>query len=167
MTDDVFDPHVRIPEIARKHHRRTDVITLDDLVQAMWLEWVEGAAYRETASPQKLYGWMTRVAKTTAQRERVDYMYFTGEYCYTPGTVRNLLETVVWCAAEDCRDIEARADIREQVKQLPHKQKLALFKRYATGTRLSNAENSYVSRAVETITLRLNENITMIKNKVE
>lgn len=160
---DLFDPEKEIPIIARKHHRHTDVITLDDLIQEMWLEWCSDPDYRERATQNQLRGWMVRVAKTAAQKERVDYMHFTGQFEYTPGMVRNLLETAVFAAGEDCRDQDARLDVLVELRRLPYKQREAVFKRYATNTRLSGTETSRVSRAVDTITIRLNEKLPTIR----
>ena len=96
------------------------------------------------------------------KQARIDYMYATGAFLYTPSIVRRCLESVVFCPESEARDIEARADITEAMERLPGGQKAAIYKKFALNEPLTRpGEKTAESRGVADITHRLNTGLRL------
>lgn len=151
-----------VNEIASQEWKRSALYELDDVVQAIWLHMMEHWKDYEEASVPLTRHMVRRAAKAFCEKQRVDYMYAMGAYLYTPALVRRYLETVVWCAPENCPDVDARVDLTEALGKLSTVQHAAIYKKYALKEPLTTpGERTAESRGVSAITNRLNTGLRL------
>ena len=151
-----------VVQVASREWNNSHIFELDDVVQAVWLHVMEQWHQYEKAEDRLRFHMARRAAREYCSKQRIDYMYATGAFLYTPGMVRRYLEEVVWCPPKDCIDLEARADISEAYSHLPRGQKAAIYKKFALKeTLITPAEKSAESRGVEAITHRLNTGLRL------
>lgn len=150
-------PEQLIEEAVGKVSRRGNLMERDELESEAWIVWLE----RLSTSPysySQCVSILVRELKTILRTERATLMYFRGNFVYTPAMVRAYMENVVWDDITECADVDARLDLQGSIDKLPCGQQKALFKRYGLkDTKLSKAEKVNVSRAVEMVTIRLNQ----------
>lgn len=171
MTDGFF---LQYQELAAKtafsEWKKSPVFAMDDVEQAIWEHVVGNWKYYAVADEENVGKFMTRAARGYVRKERVDYMYFTGAFVYTPKIVAAFLETCAWKPLEEVPDVDARVDVREAFEILRDKapsQAQAVFKRYALGEELSAAEQKNVSRGVESLTHRLNSGLRLQAESID
>jgi hypothetical protein len=102
-----------------------------------------------------------RLARQFLATERIDYMYFTGGFVYTPSQVQHALATSTWSDASEAPDVDARADMHSAWRRLTPVQQNAVYKRYGLNmpvSELTSAERSAAYRGVDEITQYLNRN---------
>jgi hypothetical protein len=152
-----------VMDVASGEWKNSNIFSIDDVAQAVWLHMMENWERHYAGADEALMKHMARrAARGYCKAQRIEYMYSTGAYLYTPKTVRHYLTEVVWCAPEDCADVEARADISEAYKHLTKGMKAVLYKRYALKEPLTkNSEQVAESRAVAEITHRLNTGLRL------
>lgn len=143
-----------IEDISRKE--ATDVIDRDDLQQELWVYLLE--RQDRVDNEGQMVTLLKKQARTVAKNERVDYMYFSGAFIYTPSMVRGLLADAVWADVENAFDIEGRVDVSRELKKLPYKDQRLLCKRFFFEEKpaKNSAEERDVYRAVDTLTHSLN-----------
>jgi len=156
----ILEPLVN--EVAGREWKRSALYSMEDVTQAIWLHMVDNWPHYANQEEGLIRHMARRAARAFCHEQRNEYMYATGAFLYTPAMVRRFLEDVVFCSPENCKDIEARADISEAYTHLPKQQKAAVYKRYAMGeTLISGAEKVAESRAITTITARLNNGLRL------
>jgi len=152
-----------VDEVAGSEWKGSRLYSMHDVAQAIWIHMVENWAHYARQEEGLIRHMARRAARSYCHEQRNQYMYATGAFLYTPAMVRRYLEDVVFCAPENCRDVEARADISEAYEHLPKAQKASIYKRYVLGEPLlGNAEKVAESRAITSITNRLNTGLRLI-----
>jgi hypothetical protein len=151
-----------VNQVAGGEWKNSTVYGIDDIAQAIWLDMMEHwPAYEKADEPLK-YFMARRAARSYCQQQRVDYMYANGAFLYTPGIVRRMLETTVYCDPGDAPDVDARADITEALGKLTRVQHAAVYKKFALKEPLNGPEKNAESRAITAITHRLNTGLRLL-----
>lgn len=149
-----------VREMSETIHRKFGTVEAEDIEQGVWEAVVQSfdkaftGLARDTARA-RLY----RVGMRYQNREDLDYMYFAGNYHYSPSEVRLKLATCAWSDVEKCPDIDAKIDLRAAFTALPPKQRMAVFKRFGMRVlagELSSSEKRSEERGVDGITNWLN-----------
>jgi hypothetical protein len=172
MTDDWSMQYAPVvARIASNTWKKSTIFTVDDIEQAIWEHAVNNWKYYVKADPKMVEIYMAKAARGFAHLERIDHMYFTGAFIYTPKLVAAYLETCAWKPLEEVPDVDARVDLQEAFILLSDKapkQAEAVFKRYGLGEDdLSAAERMNVSRGVETICHRLNSGLRLQAESID
>lgn len=151
-----------VNDVASAEWKSSPLFSIDDVAQAVWEHMLANWKHYEGRETGLIRHMARRAARNYCLGQRMQHMYATGAYLYTPGMVRRFLDDVVWCMPGDCVDIEARADLSEAFAHLTKGQKAVLYKKYALKEPLSrNAEQVAESRAVSAITNRLNSGLRL------
>lgn len=149
-------------DVASLEWKNSHVFSIDDVAQAVWLHMMENWSEYENADRNLIFYMARRAARGYCEKQRVEHMYATGAFLYTPGMIRRYLEETVFCAPENAIDLEARVDITEAYGRLPKGQKAAIFKKFALKEPLTSpAEKSAESRGVTAMTQRLNTGLRL------
>ena len=149
-------------QVASQEWKNSELFSIEDVAQSIWLHMMENWSHYVDKDEALTRHMVRRAARRYCKTMRVEHMYATGAFLYTPKMVRRCLEEVVWCNPEDCTDVDARADIAEAYKYLTKGQKAVLYKRYALKEMLTrNSEQVAESRAVAEITQRLNTGLRL------
>lgn len=148
--------------VASSEWKSSHLFSIEDVAQAVWEHMMREWKHYANADEALVRHMARRAARRYCMAMRTQHMYATGAFLYTAGMVRRYLDDVVWCGPSDCMDIEARADISEAYKLLPKGMKAAIYKRYALKEPMvTSAERNAESRAVRSITNRLNTGLRM------
>jgi DNA-directed RNA polymerase specialized sigma24 family protein len=151
-----------VNDVASKEWKGSHIYEMEDVAQAIWLHMMEHWKEYDQAEEGLIRHMAKRAARAYCERQRIDYMYSTGAFLYTPGLVRRYMEEVVFCAPENAVDVEARADLTEAYELLPKGQRAAIFKKYALKEPLvTSAEKAVEYRAINAITHRLNTGLRL------
>ena len=151
-----------VNDVASKEWAGSHIYGIDDVAQAIWIHMMENWKEYEKADKPLVYYLARRAARTFCAKQRVDYMYATGAFLYTPGIVRRMLETTVYCDPGDAPDVDARADITEALGKLTRVQHAAVYKKFALKEPLNGPEKNAESRAITAITHRLNTGLRLL-----
>ena len=84
-------------EAKQAERRWNNIIEADDIEQEIWLWMVERPGVQrqlQNANPAEIAAVLKRSADQICSKERLDLDHFSGNYHYTPGEVRGLLEEV-------------------------------------------------------------------------
>lgn len=151
-----------VNDVASKEWGNSHIYDMQDVAQAIWIHIMANWKEYEKADKPLVYFLARRAARDYCKQARIDYMYATGAFLYTPGIVRRCLESVVFCPEAEAHDIEARADITEAMEKLPRAQKAAIYKKFALNEPLTGpGEKTAESRGVTAITHRLNTGLRL------
>lgn len=133
-------------------------IEFEDLRQELWVFYLEQK--KQVEHDKQMVDLIGRRARGTARQERIDYMYFSGAFIYTPSMVRTLLADAVWCDVEDSFDIEGRVDVTAALKKQSQRAQGLLYARFALGEKTENSspDRFVIDRAIDSITHELNTN---------
>ena len=147
-----------ITKIAKREHKGATTVTAEDVEQAIWLFIFENVQHLDGYSEKGIGDLATKSARKYLLKERIDYMYFMGNFVYTPEIVEQYLKDAVWANVEDVPDIDGRVDVTDEYNRLPLHHRVALFRKYGLGEVLENssAERKQADRALITITNNLN-----------
>jgi DNA-directed RNA polymerase specialized sigma24 family protein len=176
MTDEVTAPldtdlylqlEPMVNQVAGQEWKRSHIYSMEDVAQAIWEHVMKNWHQYENADAYLFKYYARRAARAYCMRERVTYMYAHGAFLYTPGMVRRYLEDVVWCNPEDCKDIDARADLTEALSKLTRGQRAAIYKKFALKEPLTKNEQVAESRGVSAITTRLNTGLRLQAGGIE
>ena len=163
-TDDI-DAFVRyhrdtIKGIALSKGRNLGYTTPDDIEQAIMehitLKWNLYAGRPAPVVPS----YFGKAANQYLAQERLDYMYFTAAYLYTPSEIRRHLRDSAWTDLDQCPDVDARTDLHAAFKTLTKARQDAVYKQYGLGipsSEMSEAEGRAARRGVDDITAYLNK----------
>lgn len=162
MTEPSIDVDAEIKRIARAARTENDSMPLDDLVQELWVFYLEHGNIQSYAPGQQMK-LLRQEAKKRLAQERIDYMYFSGAFVYTPAIVRAYLDECVWQAVEDSFDIDGRVDVQEAFKRLSAQQQMALYIRHCLGEgdKFTNAQKKAASVGVDKIVHHLNGQLVL------
>lgn len=157
--------------IAIREHRKSTIYDTSDLEQAIWVHVFGNFSEYFERDEKLVYSLMHRAARTFAAKARIDHMYASGTFIYTPSMVAAYLETCAWEPIEEVPDIDARVDLIEAfglLRKSAPKQAAAVFKRYGLKeTGLSDSERFNVSTGVESITHRLNSGLRLQAESID
>lgn len=99
---------------ARLAERRwNNIIEADDIEQEIWLWMIERPGVQrqlQNANPAEIAAVLKRSADQICSKERLDLDHFSGNYHYTPGEVRGLLEEVG--AEYDVHEADSKVDLQ-------------------------------------------------------
>lgn len=150
-----------VNQVAGGEWKNSTIYGIDDIAQAIWLDMMEHWTAYDKADEPLRYFMARRAARTWCQQQRVDYMYANGAFLYTPGIVRRMLESTIYCDPADATDVDARADITEALRHVTRVQHAAIYKKFALKEPLSGPEKNAESRAITAITHRLNTGLRL------
>ena len=157
--------------IAAREHRSSTIYDVEDLEQAIWEHVVKAWPEYAGQDEKLVYVLMRRAARTYATQARIEHMYATGSFIYTPKLVAAYLDTCAWKPIEEVPDVDARVDMQEAYELLRKKaprQAAAVFKRYGLGEGdLSSTEKSNLSAGVESICHRLNSGLRLQAESID
>lgn len=131
-------------------------IEFEDLRQELWVFYLEKKSIVE--HDKQMVDLIGKTARLVARQERIDYMYFSGAFIYTPSMVRTLLADAVWCEVEDAFDIEGRVDVTAALLKQSTRAQGLLYARFGLGESFGNAspDRHVIDRAIDSITHELN-----------
>lgn len=155
-------------QVAAGEWKSSYVFEMDDLAQAIWMHVVEKWSDYRDKDADLQFTMLRRYARTWTKAQRVEYMYSTGAYVYTPKEIRARFEDSVFTPLTRAFDIDARVDITREYDKLSRGRKAALYKQYALGERLTTgAERVAASEGIEAITTALNLGVGRIAASLE
>ncbi|MDR6794352.1 hypothetical protein J2X12_002911 [Pseudarthrobacter oxydans] len=171
MTDTWYEKHwPNVIRTAAREHRKATIFTTEDMEQAIWEHALGNWSDYAEADDALVSTLMTRAARTYANKQRIEHMYATGSFIYTPKLVAAYLDSCVWSPVEEVPDVDARVDLQEAFAELSKsapKQAGAVFKRYGLGEELSATERPNLSRGIESLTHKLNSGLRLQAESVE
>lgn len=158
--------------ISLGQHQRSTIFDTSDIEQSIWEHVMKNWKHYATADERLVSFYMKRAAKSFANTQRVEYMYFTGAFIYTPKIVAAYLETCAWEPLDEVPDIDARVDLQEAFKLLQAsapEQAAAVFRRYGLKefSAMTESEQKNSRRGVESLTHRLNSGLRLAAESVE
>lgn len=148
-----------VKKIAKREHKGAVTVTVEDVEQEIWLFIAKEVKHLDGYTTLGIGDFATKSARKYLIQERIDYMYFMGNFVYTPEIVEQYLQDAVWANVEDVPDIDGRVDVTDEVNRLPLHDRVLLFKKYGMGEnpdREAHAERKTIDRAVIRITNNLN-----------
>ena len=172
MTDEFAAAHwPEVERIASAEWKRSSIYEREDIEQAIWAHALANWKYYAEADADRISKFMTRAARGFVRQQRIDHMYATGAFIYTPKIVAAYLETCAWKPVEEVPDVDARVDLQEAFALLSKSapaQATAVFKRYGLGDDdLSSTERSNCSRGVDSLTHRLNTGLRLQAESID
>lgn len=171
MTSEFYDGHeAEVARIAFSVWKRSTIYSTEDVEQAIWEHAMGNWKYYAEAGSDSVTRFMTRAARGFVRKERVDYMYFTGAFIYTPKLVADYLDTCAWRPVEEVPDVDARVDMQEAFALLSKSapaQADAVFKRYGLGEELTASEQKNAQRGVDSICHRLNSGLRLSAESID
>lgn len=151
--------HEDVARISRKVANEFKTVQAEDLEQDLWADLSATWEKILEASKFTVQSIIRRRALQLANKERIDYMHFSGSYLYTPKDVRLILSESAWSDIDQAPDIEGRVDVRAKFDKLAPGRQAAVYKRYGLGVtykELSKSEQNALERGVGQITDWLN-----------
>lgn len=159
-----------IQQVAKKEHDRMQTIEQEDIEQALWEFFCEKINHVRGWEAAGIRDLANKVARHYVQTERIDYMYFSGNFVYTPAQVEELLTEAVWREVEEVPDMDGRVDVMREFNNLAiHdkdgrlsetslKRQRLLFRKYGLGESYPKytTEGKMIDRTVDRITHKLN-----------
>jgi hypothetical protein len=173
MTSEFVERHLStVVRIAAREHRKATIFSVEDMEQALWEHALDNWSDYAEADDALVASIMGRAARTWATKQRIEHMYATGSFIYTPKLVAAYLETCAWQPVEEVPDVDARVDLQEAFAalQLSHPKRAdAVFKRYGLGENdsLSEAERKNLERGVESLCHKLNSGLRLQSESIE
>lgn len=145
-----------IKKQARLNLKGAASIEVDDIEQEIRLNFIEEWSRVRSLDDKRISYLAYQAAATFCQKERNDFMYFSGAFAYSGELVEKLLEDHVWAPVEDGYDIEGRLDVRAAIDRLTPTRRAAVVKKFHTGDKLTSTERTNLSSALRDITDSLN-----------
>lgn len=148
---------------ARLAERRWNkIIDHDDIEQEIWLWLLERPSVQEQlrqANPAELAAVFKKSADQICSKERLDLDHFSGNFHYTPGEVRDLLEELG--AAYDVHEADEKIDLQlglDDLLQYHHEYFEVIEQVYHRGETVENADprRKVKDRAVDKLTEIMN-----------
>jgi hypothetical protein len=171
LTDEFYLAHAdEVSRVAAGAWKGSSLYSVEDVEQAIWEHVAANWKYFAAANAESISLFMKRAARGFVRKERVDYMYFTGAFVYTPKLVAQFLDTCAWKPLEEVPDIDARVDMQEAFARLSQSapaQADAVFRRYGMGGDLTASEMKNAQRGVDSICHRLNSGLRLQAEAIE
>lgn len=152
--------HETIKVIAKSKGHSLRYATPDDVEQEIMEHLVKNWHLYAGKKASTVKTYFEKAANQFLNRERIDYMYFSAAYIYTPAEIRRHLRDSAWTDADQCPDVDARVDLHTAFKTLTKGRRIAVYKQYGLGIpsgELSEAEGRAARRGVDDITAYLNK----------
>lgn len=160
-----------VRRIASREHRGSSLYDVDDIEQAIWERVIVNWQYYYKSASKYVEIFMTRSARGFASAQRIDHMYATGAFIYTPKLVKSRLESCEWKKTTQALGVNVRADLVDAFERLQVSapaQAAAVFKRYASSPdELSSNDRANCSRGVTQITDHLNSGLRLRAEPLE
>lgn len=157
-----------VDQVAATEWKGSHVFEMEDLSQAVWMHVVDKWEAYAGKDKELQFTMMRRFARGWCKEQRVEYMYTTGAYVYTPREIRARLEDSAFTPLDRAYDIDSRVDILREYGKLSRGRRAALYKQYALGERLTTgAERVAASEAVDTICTALNLGVAKVAQPLE
>lgn len=172
MTEDariraLYEEHsAMVAKVAKREHKGAVTVTVEDVEQAIWLTVAQKIQHLSGYTLHGMADFATKAARSYLVKERIDYMYFMGNFIYTPEIVEKYLKDGLWSKIEDIPDVDGRVDVTHEFNRLPLHDKQILFRKYGLGenpNREDHAARKTAERAVVLITNNLNLKINQTK----
>jgi hypothetical protein len=164
---DLYAEHsVMVSKIAKREHKGAVTVTVEDVAQAVWLFLFENVQHLNGYTAAGISDLATKSARKYLLKERIDYMYFMGNFIYTPEIVETYLKDALWSNVEDVPDIDGRVDVTAEFNRLPLDHRQILFRKYGLGenpNREDHAARKTAERALVLITNNLNLKLNQTK----
>lgn len=141
---------------AHKQLKGSEILEVDDIIQAVRLKFIEEYQHVKGLDDNSISFVAYRAAATYCERERTDYMYFSGSFVYSGEMVDYLLKGHVFNDLDGDTDIEGRADVQAALDHLSVDRRRAVVKHYGYGEKLTDAERKQRDRALRQMTDYLN-----------
>lgn len=121
MTTELYEQLVEavVREARLAERRWNKIIDQDDIEQEIWLWLLERPSVQEQlrrANPAELAAVLKKSADQICSKERLDLDHFSGNYHYTPGEVRDLLEEIG--AEYDVHEADDKIDLQLGLDEL-------------------------------------------------
>jgi hypothetical protein len=158
--------------ISLRQHQRSTIFDSSDIEQSIWEHVMLNWKHYATADEQLVSFYMKRAAKSFANRQRIDHMYFTGAFIYTPKIVAAYLETCAWEPLDEVPDVDARVDLQEAFELLREsspEQAFAVFRRYGLKEfdAMTETQKKNSRLGVDALAHRLNLGLRLAAESVE
>jgi hypothetical protein len=157
---ELYELHnVMVTKIAKREHKGALTVTVEDIDQSIWLFIFDNVHHLGDYTERGIADLATKSARKYLLQERIDYMYFMGNFIYTPEIVEQYLKDALWANVEDVPDVDGRVDVTDEFNKLPLVQRQALFRKFGLGEnpdRENHAERKTIDRALVRITNNLN-----------
>lgn len=173
LTDEFYLKYQsEVARIAAREHKKSTIFGVEDVEQAIWEHVIKRFGDYADLDEKLVYMRLQRAARAFATTQRIEYMYATGSFIYTPKIVAAYLDTCAWQPLEEVPDIDARVDLIEAfaiLRERAPKQAAAVFKRYGMGEgeEMSSTERSNLSDGVEAICHRLNTGLRLSAESID
>ena len=173
MTSEFVERYLStVVRTAAREHKKATIFTIEDMEQAIWEHALSNFSEYADAEPGIVDALMKRAARTYATRQRIEHMYATGSFIYTPKLVAAYLDSCVWEPVEEVPDVDARVDLQEafaDLQQTHPKRADAVFKRYGLGEgdSLSESERKNLERGIESLCHKLNSGLRLTAESIE
>lgn len=157
-----------IRRVAEREHKASFLFEVDDIEQHLYAEFLANMSSCKKLDEGSVEYLASKKARHYCAKERDDYMYFTGQFVYTPKLVRSILETSMWKGANEVEDVDGHVDVQAAFNKLVPSHKKAVFKRYGTkAENLTETEKRYARLAVDRMATYLNHRLQMEAGDIE
>ena len=162
MTNEFVTAHMEtVQKQARQQHKQSQLFTIEDIEQAIWLHMAQNFAYVMDKDAQEISKYAYRAAATYCKAEREDYMYFSGSVIYSGEMVERILADAVWVELGPGVDVEGRVDVSRAFEKLSQAQKNAVYRRFALKESKDVVDDKSLERGIRNITNALNSPVRM------
>lgn len=153
----VDDYAARADAIASREHKASTIFDKEDIKQEIWMACFKEIDKLLNKSEGFIVNFMNRAAGRFVEKARVENMYHTGTFIYTPQIVRTCLEIGAWESTPE-GDWDMRLDVRNAYQTLNERQRDVVFRAYRLDESLSSAaERVTLKRALEHMANVLNQ----------
>lgn len=168
MTEAFVREHMDIVQKqARQQHKQSNLFSIEDIEQAIWLHMAENFTYVKDKTPEEISKYAYRAAATYCKEEREDFVYFSGGALYSGQMVERILADAVWVELGPGIDVEGRVDVERAYEKLTPSQKRAVYERFALKMSKSVLDDKSLERGIHNITNYLNSRIQMERAEME
>jgi hypothetical protein len=148
-----------VAKAARKEHKGSKLFDIDDLKQEAWLVLLPKWEKFHERGVRFVYTAAQVAMQRYAQKERIDYGYFSGAFIYTPEIVRTQLELGAWESTPE-GDWDIRLDVRDAYEALGERDQHIVWRAYRLNESFeSSTDRSTLSRAMDKMANYLNEKV--------
>lgn len=168
MTTEFVEKHMDVVQTqARQQHKQSNLFSVEDIEQAIWLHMASNYSYVMDKSSEEISKYAYRAAATYCQREREDFMYFSGSVIYSGEMVERILGESAWAELEPGVDVEGRVDVRRAFERLTMAQKVAVYQRFGLKMSTTEIDRKHLGRGVHSITNFLNSRVRLERAEME
>lgn len=145
----------RVEGIAVREHKHSTIFSVDDLKQEIWAALFKEIDKLLNKGEGFIINYMNRAAGRYVQKQRIEEMYATGTFIYTPDLIKHQLEIGAWESTPD-GDWDMRMDVREAYDRLGERDQYLVHHFYRLDEKLSATEIRAKNRAIDKMVHTLN-----------